>query len=410
MARGLKPGFYRRGKVIWTRDPVSGERTSTRCTDPKAAELWKAERERLAANPNYAASTKATVGRWVLKTMEHKAGSRAGGTLHMYKVKLGHVVRLFGAEAPLSTITPGAVDEYVRSRSKEGASNSTIKREFTCLVQMLKLAKRAGEFAGDLSQLLPVGFSAKYEPTKRILRREDLAALLAALRNDTERAWLCLALSTGADVGDIERALPEDYDPVHKVFRVRGTKTVVRDAGVPILPLFEDLFAFALPRLPISWPRASKGIGEACKRAKLPHLSPKDIRRTAASWLIAAGVDQSLVSRFMRHRNDTMVRMVYGQLQPQELGRLIQAQSGTEKAQFSENTRGPLAELADAGDLKGHSADSISANLRRIARLKRPKQASPGTVVSTETAHSPAAYALAFAAERLLSVAGGSRV
>lgn len=382
MGKRLKHGFWWRSGYIHTRDPVTGKRTSTGCRDQAAAELWRAERERLAANPAYAASRQATVGGWVVKTLAHKTGRRADGTLHMYRIKLGHFVRLFGKDAPLSTITPGAVDEYIATRTKEGAANYTVHKELTCLWQMLKLAKRAREFAGDLDELKPADFSAQYKPRTRVLARADLPKLWTALPSDTERAWVAFALAFAADHGDVERARPEDWDPVQRLMLVHGTKTNTRTARLPILPHVEDLFGFALPRLPVSWPRSSKALGEACRRAGLPHLSPKDLRRSACSWLIEEGADQGFVSRFMRHSSDAMVRLVYGQVRPAVLGdHLREASLGlladgvitvrgepirelpesTSASQSTETTQRPLGGKADAGDLKGHLEGDLSA-------------------------------------------------
>lgn len=389
MGKKLKRGFWWRSGYIHTRDPVTGERTSTRCRDQAAAELWRAERERLAANPAYAASQTATVGGWVNKTIAHKQGRRAEGTLHMYRTKLGHFLRLFGADAPLSTITPGAVDDYITTRTKEGAANYTIHKELTCLWQMLKLAKRAREFAGDLDELKPADFSAGYVPRTRVLLRADVERLLAALPSDNERAWVCFALTFGADHGDVERARPEHWDPVRRLMLVHGTKTGTRTAWLPVLPHVEALFSFCLPRLPVSWPQSSKRLGRVCRRAGLPHLSPKDLRRSAASWLVEEGADISFVSRFMRHSSDAMVRLVYGQVRPTMLGerlreassRLLAAtsipvtgeavpelpestfasQSTDPTQKDTENTAGPLAEQADAGDLKADLGGGSSA-------------------------------------------------
>jgi integrase len=390
MGKKLKHGFWWRGGFIHTRDPVTGERTSTRCRDQAAAELWRAERERLAANPAYAASLQATVGGWAVKTMAHKESRRAAGTLVMYRIKLGHVVRLFGSGAPLATITPGAVDEYITTRSKEGAANNTIHKELTCLWQMLKLAKRAREFAGDLDELKPSDFSAGYVPRTRVLLRADLPRLMAALPSDVERAWVAFALTFAADHGDVERARPEDWDPVRRLMLVHGTKTDTRTAWLPVLPHVEALFDLCLPALPVSWPRSSKALGEACRRAGLPHLSPKDLRRSAASWLVEEGADISFVSRFMRHSSDAMVRLVYGQVRPAMLGerlreasdRLLAASSITvtgepvaappehtlasQPAESTHETAWPLGGIGIRGGLKRPSGGSENIGNRDI--------------------------------------------
>jgi integrase len=329
----LKRGFYWRGPYIWTRDPVTQQRVTTRTDDPEAAYRWRAKRDRIAADPVHAAASAATVGGWCQKVMAVKVRERSEGTQHMYGVKLGHIARLFGKDASMVSVTAGSVDAYIAQRRTEGASSNTIARELVCLRQVLKHAKRSGQYPHEIASVMPIGFSAEYTPVKRTLAKADLPKLLASLRSDEERAWVCLAIAFAADVADLERMRPEDYRD--GLMLVRGTKTGWRAAELPVLPLFADLVAFALPHLPVTWPRASKALGEACARAGLPHLSPKDLRRTAATWLIEDGADQVLVSRFLRHRGDQMIRRVYGQMSPAALGSLLGAQTGTSASQSS---------------------------------------------------------------------------
>jgi integrase len=327
----LKRGFYWRGPYIWTRDPVTGQRCTTRTDDPEAAYRWRAKRDRIAADPVHAAASAATVGGWCQKVMAIKTAQRSEGTAHMYGVKLGHIARLFGKDAPMVQINANTVDAYIAARREEGAGSNTISRELVCLRQVLKYAKRSGEYPHDIASVMPIGFSAEYTPVKRTLARADFDALWTALPSDKERAWVALALAFAADVGDLERMRPEDFK--NGVMLVRGTKTGWRRQELPVLPLFAELVEFALPHLPVSWPRASKALGEACAKAGLPHLSPKDLRRTAATWLIEAGADQVLVSRFLRHKGDQMVRRVYGQVSPAALGSLLGTQTGTPASQ-----------------------------------------------------------------------------
>ncbi len=384
MGKKLRRGFYWRGGVIWVRtDPIDKLPRSTGRKDATAAYLWHAERERVSASPGYAASLAASFGDWVVKTLDIKEREKSAGTVHMYGVKLGHFVRIWGSDFRLAAVSAERVDAYIRQRKDEGAKNNTVQRELTCLRQLLRFAKRAGQYPGDIAEVMPVGFSSNYKPTTRTLKRSDLPALLAALPSDTERAWVCLAIAVGADAGDIERALPEDYDPVRRVMRVRGTKTVSRDAEVPILEHVEDLFQYALARLPVSWPRSSKALGEACRRAGIPHLSPKDLRRTASSWLIAVGANQSHVSRFMRHKNDAMVRMVYGQMNPEELGSLL-----GDSAKTLHDIAGPLAKQANAWDLKGSAARNVEGKAR-VSRGSVAQSAPIGVNGSAIPLHQP---------------------
>ena len=332
----LRLGFWWRGGKISTRDPVSGRQVATGFSDPQAAYLWHTERQRLAASPAYRAATEAKLGLWCRRVIATKKAERAAGTADMYSVKLGHIVRILGADTPMASISAAAVDHYVATRRAERVGSNTISRELTCLRQLLRYAERAGQYQLSPAAVMPIGFSVEYVPVTRTLALENLPLLLAALRNDQERVWVSLALALAADASDIHRMQPDDFDAARGLFHLRGTKNRARDAWLPVFeigsesPVLRELaarFAFALPRLPVApWPRASKGVGEAAARAGLPHLSPKDLRRTTITWLAEAGVEQAITSRFARHIGDQMVRKIYAQIAPRELGGLIERQ------------------------------------------------------------------------------------
>src|SRR5690606_13130950 len=92
---------------------------------------------------------------------------------------------------------------------------------------------------------------------------------------------------------------------------------------------------------------------EAAARAGLEPVTPNDLRRTHATWLINFGVDQALVSRILGHRDGTMVARVYGQVTPEQLATLVRGQlrSGTETAQSE-----PLLTDGEEIQPKKHSA------------------------------------------------------
>lgn len=391
MAKKLPSGFFRRGSVIWVRtDPILGKRCSTGCRSISAARLWREERERLAASPHYAASLSATVGGWVTKTLQHKrARERAGGTIHMYEVKLGHVARIFGVDSPMASITPAAVDRYIEQRRQEKVVNNTIARELTCLRQMLKLARREGEYNLEPAAVMPIGFAAGYQPVKRTLDSSRLHELLAALP-EPRRAWVCYALATAGDVGEVSAARPEDYDPATQTVRMRGTKNAARSTSIPVLPVFREIFEYAHSRLPFEpWPRVSKDLPAITRRLGLGHLSPKDLRRSACTWLVEAGVDEASVSRWMRHRNTTMVRMVYGQVRPQALGSLIAGQLGYRNVTVAPR---PLGGMADAGDLKdveGGRAGQDYLDMPVSSRLENGDKESEGRTETSQLADPP---------------------
>src|SRR5690349_4511153 len=98
--------LYRRGEVWWGWCfDADGKRHqfSTRCTDKRAAEAALREQERRIADPAYAAANKATIQSALKRLLfDREQRGRAAGTLAMYKVKAGHVIRVFGGDTSLA--------------------------------------------------------------------------------------------------------------------------------------------------------------------------------------------------------------------------------------------------------------------------------------------------------------------
>src|SRR5690348_8274984 len=98
MSDGLFSAQYRdrHGKLcrskVWSIrvDPITKRPLTTGCRDREAARAFRAERERIAADPHYAASRTETIGKWVREMLKVKLARKSSGTVHMYRVKLGH--------------------------------------------------------------------------------------------------------------------------------------------------------------------------------------------------------------------------------------------------------------------------------------------------------------------------------
>lgn len=324
-------GKVRTAKVWWGRDPVSGERCSTGARTKEGALAWRAERERRAANPHYAASHEATIEQWVKKVQALKDERKAEGTASMYRVKFGHVARIFGSLSPMSGITPDAVDLFVSTRQEEGASNNTIGKELTGIMQLVKHAKRAGQYAGDISALRPVGFSIDYTPRRGHMKREWLAKLKPYLTR-SEMAAVKFIIATTARLSEYLRFQKPDADLAEWMVFLRGTKTERSRRIVPIPSIFRDLLVESLAHLEPRCPNISKALPRACKKADLPHLTANDLRRTHSTWLIEHGVTKSLVSDSMGHADSKMVERVYGKPDPASTMAVMEAQIAGLKA------------------------------------------------------------------------------
>jgi integrase len=325
--------FYRRGTKLWCRDPVTGLRKSTGCTNRKAAEAWYARREWLAADPRHAAAHEATLGAWAAKVLQAKRESKAAGTAAMYGVELGHVVRLLGADTSMTEVTPDRVDWYVQVRQGEGASNNTIGKELVCLTQLARHAARSGQFVGDPKALRPIGFSLEYVPRDRVLTDGEVELLRRGMPAD-RFAGVAYILTTSARDSEMRRARAEDYDAAERLVHLHGTKTRRSNRHVPILDWNLGLFEQALPHLPFAESGIAKSLAYWTKKLGLRHASPNDLRRTCATRLVAHGVSFDVAATIMGHVGTGMLRLVYAKLSGIQLRDLATAQScGTETSQ-----------------------------------------------------------------------------
>lgn len=319
-------GIYKRGGIHWLRtDPVTGRPISTKSKTLKGATEFLTERERLAGNPAYAASHEATLQGWVEKMLLEKTHTKSEETVEFYRQKSGHLLRLFGEDVKLASITPGSVDEYLSRRRQEGAHHYTISKEFTALRQVLKMAQRARVYPENLATLFPLGFGHGYVPRDAVLLREHEPALRAALE---PHQWACVAyiMATSARLGELLRARPSDWDADRELVTLRGTKTPTSRRIVPILSLTRGYLVEALPHLPFRWDSITQQLPIICERIGIPRVTPNDVRRTCATRLIEAGADPYLVTKITGHVDLGMLRRVYDRSRPERVRAAIEAQ------------------------------------------------------------------------------------
>jgi integrase len=334
--------LYKRGKTWWGWVIDADGKRSYRSTgqqDRQAAEAVLRELERRAANPAYAAAHTTTLGAALERLIrDRKFKARADATLTFYRAKAGHLVRLLGAGTPLAKVDACAVDDYVEKRLDEGAARNTISKELTTLRATLKVAKRRGEFSGDIDQVMPEGFSAGYKPRERFLSPAEATALLAELIPD-RAARVAFIIGTGARLGESDRAMRVDVDLARGVVRLRGTKTESSRRTVPLAKVNHELVAHAVKYgegedglLFTPWGNVRRDLEAACERAGIPKVSPNDLRRTCATWMRNEGVPTDAIGAFLGHRDSRMVERVYGRLSPDALGSILRRQMGTPEA------------------------------------------------------------------------------
>ena len=253
---------------------------------------------------------------------------RSPETQRFYSPKLAHLGRVIGADTALTKITAATADDYIETRLSEGASRHTVAKELGALRGILKLARRRGEFDRDPAQVLPVSFASGYEPRKRRITIQEAWSLIHELPDAAAR-YVALVCGTTARDAAARRAKGSDRTPEGII--VRDLKTALATRTVPVVSLTRPFVDFAFRGLGPNDRVFSVGgtpheaLNRATKRLGWSHLSPNDLRRSVAHWLLEAGVRRDLVSAFLGHASTRMLDAVYGRLDTGEIGRAIQA-------------------------------------------------------------------------------------
>ena len=366
--------LFKRGRTWYATFYDDGQRVqrSTKCTDKKAAEIVARQWERDGADPDAAVRRTATLTDALKLLIDDRqeqatAGRRSQQTVEFYRRKIGHLTRVFEHDDAerytpklLATLKAYDVDRYISQRRAEGAAENTISKELTALRASLKLARRAGLWAGDPAAVCPIAFAPEYKPKERALSVEELRKLLPELTPDRAAA-VAFMVATSAEWGAVGRAERADVDTTRQTVLVRGTKRTTRWRTVPLVSdLQRSLIRYVLEHaegtdgaLFTPWANVRRDLLDACERASIKPVSPNDLRRTCATWLRAAGAPPDLIAPVMGHADSRMVERVYGRLPTDALAaRLASAIGQTDCSVFAtdggetDGFTGPIAQHA----------------------------------------------------------------
>jgi integrase len=148
-------------------------------------------------------------------------------------------------------------------------------------------------------------------------------------------------------VSELLLAKPGDIDLSKWSVKIHGTKNKyrrLREQRV-VLPLFRRLLKLSAPHVPFErWDNAVRDLKAACKRAQVPRVTPRDLRRTHGYILRARGVEPHLIGVSLGHRDSVMAERVYGKLPPDAFEVLMLARVGA-KSRLVQNraTKAPSA-------------------------------------------------------------------
>lgn len=316
--------LYKRGDVwwCWYYDPNGSRvRRSTRCRDQRAAEQVLRRLERIATAPD---GDTTHVDHSVEEALTYMLASglrdNAAGSAKFFEVKAGHVLRLLG-DRNVPALTSDDLCGYVDTRvDDEGAARETVRKELSVLRKALTIAVARKLCAPGVVVLIPK-VQSDYTPRTTHLTEEEFARLLAEL-TPRRQIWILLAVYLGMRRAEIEARTWDELTPDRTWIHARGTKTAGADRMLPVpLPLRRVLATIdnQKGRLVAPWSGVCWALMWACKRARVPRVTPNDLRRTFASWHVQRGTPLKVVAQLLGHSSTRMVDLVYGHVSDRHL-------------------------------------------------------------------------------------------
>jgi integrase len=316
-------GLYKRkdSKVWWMCFTVNNRQyhKSTGTTDRKLAEKIYAK-----------IITMITEGKWfevdeartrtfedlMERFMQEYAPTKEPTTQKRYRAALGHL-RQFFSGLTLAEITPKVISQYMYQRRKEGASASTINKEYNMLSKALNLAWKQWEWCnGNPCSRVPREKNTSY--ITRWLTLEEEKRLLSAAQgylNGQLPDIITFALHTGMRLGEILNLKWKDVDFSRKTITILKTKN--KDPRT--IPMTDTVYNMLLSKSKVV---AMSGyvfatangtrIGarnlqrewyKAIKKAGIENFRFHDLRHTFATRLVQSGVDLYTVAKLLGHRD-----------------------------------------------------------------------------------------------------------
>ncbi len=235
---------------------------------------------------------------------------------------LNHLKEYFKGKC-LSEISPDLIEKYRLKRKADGVSAATQNRELACLKTLFN---KAVEW--ERVETNPAGKVKKIRENnikERILSPDEMRRLIDAA-NPAIRPVLVTALNTGMRRNEILSLRWKNVDLVRGYIFIEDSKSG-RSRNVPVNgEVFEALsglkqdgeFVFPNAETGTYVKDVKTAFKGACERAKIKGLRLHDIRHTAASKMIEAGIDLVTVSKILGHASIQMT-MRYAHPTPENM-------------------------------------------------------------------------------------------
>jgi integrase len=206
-------------------------------------------------------------------------------------------------------------------------SNATVNRELTCLKTLFNKAVEWGQL--EINPAVKVKKLREPKQKERILSSAESEKLIEASSADLKPV-LIIALNTGMRRGEILSLRWDDVDLRKGFIFIKDSKSG-QSRNIPINErVFETLkslpqnsdFVFFNPGTNGHIQDVKTAFKGACRRAGIQGLRFHDLRHTAASWMVEAGVDLVTVSKILGHSSIQMT-MRYAHPTPENMRRAV---------------------------------------------------------------------------------------
>jgi len=259
------------------------------------------------------------------KRKDHERKGRAPGVTSNLEGKIGRLRPHFGALKP-GALSAGYIDTYIDAERARGLADTSITSSLAYLRAALIRAERRREIDKAPSIHTPGGARAR----KRALTRRELPAFTRALADPATplhlRAYVTLALMTGQRGRHIRPLLWRDVDFAEGVIWFsRSNPDAAENKRVQDVPMTDALIALltalrTVARTPyvLEWEdRPIKSVRTAwrslIRRAGLPDLQLRDLRRSVATLAVEGGASMTAVAALLNN-DEAITRRHYAQV------------------------------------------------------------------------------------------------
>lgn len=213
-------------------------------------------------------------------------------------------------------LRPSHSKAYANSRRREGVQDGTIAKELRTLRAGLRWA--LGERQIDV---VPRITPPQTPPGRtRWLSRAEASELLRAAVSGHVRLFLATCLATAARRGAILSLRWEQVDLAARKIDFGTGVGNKRRAVVPINDTLSAALIEARAAAQTPWViefngkrvgSIKKAFARTVKRAGIEHCTPHDLRRTAGSWMLQAGIPIEVISAMLGHSDIRVTQQVY---------------------------------------------------------------------------------------------------